>query len=97
MLSDLQVAAALIEHNAPLTATTKKGFSALHLAAKYGNLKVREENKEIQGTGITCVKYFVLIFAARTDTNVSVYIKLSCFCSGGQSTTLAWCFSRPGW
>lgn len=35
-----QVAAALIEHNAPLTATTKKGFTALHLAAKYGNLKV---------------------------------------------------------
>lgn len=34
------VAAALIEHNAPLTATTKKGFTALHLAAKYGNLKV---------------------------------------------------------
>lgn len=41
-----QVAAALIEHNAPLTATTKKGFTALHLAAKYGNLKVINDYKQ---------------------------------------------------
>lgn len=28
----------LLEHGASLTATTKKGFTPLHLAAKYGNL-----------------------------------------------------------
>lgn len=36
----LQVAAVLLEHGAPPNAVTKKGFTPLHLAAKYGNLKV---------------------------------------------------------
>nr|CAD7397593.1 unnamed protein product [Timema poppensis] len=36
----LNVAAVLLEHGASLTATTKKGFTPLHLAAKYGNMKV---------------------------------------------------------
>ena len=35
-----EVASVLLEHKASLTATTKKGFTPLHLAAKYGNLKV---------------------------------------------------------
>ena len=35
-----QVAGILLEHHASQTATTKKGFTPLHLAAKYGNLKV---------------------------------------------------------
>lgn len=35
-----QVASVLLEHGASLTATTKKGFTPLHLAAKYGNMKV---------------------------------------------------------
>ena len=30
----------LLDHQASLEATTKKGFTPLHLAAKYGNLKV---------------------------------------------------------
>ncbi len=29
-----------MDHNASLVAMTKKGFTPLHLAAKYGNLKV---------------------------------------------------------
>lgn len=36
----LQVASVLLEHGASLNATTKKGFTPLHLAAKYGNIKV---------------------------------------------------------
>ena len=35
-----QVAAVLVEHGASNTATTKRGFTPLHLAAKYGNMKV---------------------------------------------------------
>lgn len=35
-----QVASVLLENGASLTATTKKGFTPLHLAAKYGNMKV---------------------------------------------------------
>jgi ankyrin len=34
------VASVLLEHGASLSATTKKGFTPLHLAAKYGNLSV---------------------------------------------------------
>ena len=36
----VQVAAILLEHSARLDSTTKKGFTPLHLAAKYGNTKV---------------------------------------------------------
>ena len=36
----MQVASILLDHNASQTATTKKGFTPLHLASKYGNLKV---------------------------------------------------------
>lgn len=36
----LQVASVLLENKASLTATTKKGFTPLHLAAKYGNMNV---------------------------------------------------------
>lgn len=35
-----QVASVLLDNNASLTATTKKGFTPLHLAAKYGNMNV---------------------------------------------------------
>ena len=35
-----QVASVLLDHNASQTATTKKGFTPLHLAAKYGNINV---------------------------------------------------------
>ncbi len=35
-----QVASILLEHGASMAATTKKGFTPLHLAAKYGNVKV---------------------------------------------------------
>lgn len=38
----LQVAAVLIENGASLEASTKKGFQPLHLAAKYGHMKVAE-------------------------------------------------------
>ena len=34
------MAAILLEQGASMAATTKKGFTALHLAAKYGNFKV---------------------------------------------------------
>lgn len=37
---DSQVAAVLLDNEASLTATTKKGFTPLHLAAKYGNMNV---------------------------------------------------------
>jgi ankyrin len=36
----VQVASVLLEHGGSPTATTKKGFTPLHLAAKYGNLNV---------------------------------------------------------
>ena len=35
-----QVASILLEHGASMSSTTKKGFTPLHLAAKYGNIKV---------------------------------------------------------
>jgi len=35
-----QVASVLLENEASVTATTKKGFTPLHLASKYGNIKV---------------------------------------------------------
>lgn len=35
-----QVAQTLLENNATLTATTKKGFTPLHLAAKHGRTKI---------------------------------------------------------
>lgn len=34
------MAAVLLENGASPTFTTKKGFTPLHLAAKYGNMKV---------------------------------------------------------
>lgn len=37
-----QVAAVLIENGASLESSTKKGFQPLHLAAKYGHMKVAE-------------------------------------------------------
>lgn len=40
LLCLFQVAAVLLEHGASPNATTKKGFTPLHLAAKYGNIKV---------------------------------------------------------
>lgn len=39
-VSVAQVASVLLENSASLTATTKKGFTPLHLAAKYGNMNV---------------------------------------------------------
>lgn len=39
-VSVTQVASVLLENSASLTATTKKGFTPLHLAAKYGNMNV---------------------------------------------------------
>lgn len=35
-----EVAALLVDHKAPLAIQTKKGFTPLHLAAKYGNIDV---------------------------------------------------------
>lgn len=35
-----QVASVLLENEASVTAATKKGFTPLHLASKYGNIKV---------------------------------------------------------
>ena len=35
-----QVASVLLDHQSSLSSATKKGFTPLHLAAKYGNLKV---------------------------------------------------------
>ena len=39
-MSCRQVAQVLMEHGASLSAVTKKGFTPLHLAAKYGNMRV---------------------------------------------------------
>lgn len=36
----MQVASVLLENGASLEATTKKGFTPLHLAAKYGHMNV---------------------------------------------------------
>ena len=36
----VQVAAILVDNNASITATTKNGFTPLHVAAKYGNMNV---------------------------------------------------------
>lgn len=40
LINKFQVAGVLIDHGASLNATSKKGFTPLHLAAKYGNIKV---------------------------------------------------------
>lgn len=36
-----EVAAILLDHNAEKGVLTKKGFTPLHLASKYGNVEVR--------------------------------------------------------
>lgn len=55
----LQVASVLLENGASLTATTKKGFTPLHLAAKYGNMNVArlllQKNAPVDAQGkVTC-------------------------------------------
>lgn len=42
LLFTIQVASVLLENGASLENTTKKGFTPLHLAAKYGNIKVAQ-------------------------------------------------------
>ena len=38
----IKVAAVLLDNGAQIDATTKKGFTPLHLTAKYGNIKVAQ-------------------------------------------------------
>jgi ankyrin repeat protein len=56
------VASILLEHGASMAATTKKGFTPLHLAAKYGNVKVAKLLLAKVGAATIRVRWFVLIY-----------------------------------
>jgi ankyrin len=59
----VQVASVLLEHGASLTATTKKGFTPLHLAAKYGNLNVAklllQKDAPVDAQGKVCSWHYI--------------------------------------
>lgn len=69
----------LLENGASLSATTKKGFTPLHLAAKYGNMNVArlllQKNAPVdtQGKviGISRKCTCALVFLEYEETNVS--------------------------
>lgn len=54
----------LLEHGASLSATTKKGFTPLHLAAKYGNLSVAklllQKDSPVDAQGKVIISCFYL-------------------------------------
>ena len=67
----LQVASVLLEHGASLNATTKKGFTPLHLAAKYGNIKVAklllQKDVDVDAQGKVCFNSIISIFITITN------------------------------
>lgn len=54
-----QVATILVDNNASLKATTKNGFTPLHIAAKYGNMSVAkillQRDSKLDAQGKVCI------------------------------------------
>lgn len=50
-----------MENNASLKATTKNGFTPLHIAAKYGNMSVAnillQRDSKLDAQGKVCINY----------------------------------------
>lgn len=59
----IQVATILVENNASLKATTKNGFTPLHIAAKYGNMSVAnillQRDSKLDAQGKVCINYII--------------------------------------
>lgn len=62
----IQVATILVENNASLKATTKNGFTPLHIAAKYGNMSVAnillQRDSKLDAQGKVCINYIFFKF-----------------------------------
>lgn len=78
-----QVASVLLENEASVTATTKKGFTPLHLASKYGNIKVTklllQKQAPVDAQGKVCIfiillkRKMMLIIQVMSTTKNLVY------------------------
>lgn len=74
----------LLEHGASVSATTKKGFTPLHLAAKYGNLNVAklllQKDSPVDAQGkviISCFCLCNLLITTVTKSRMSAVIILT--------------------
>lgn len=74
-----QVASVLLENGASLTATTKKGFTPLHLAAKYGNMNVArlllQKNAPVDAQGKVRSCYCLLLIFVNFFVKYTLYVK----------------------
>lgn len=74
-----QVASVLLENGASLTATTKKGFTPLHLAAKYGNMNVArlllQKNAPVDAQGKVRSCYCLLLIFVNFLSNILFKVK----------------------
>lgn len=71
-----------MENNASLKATTKNGFTPLHIAAKYGNMSVakillqRDIKLDVQGKVSRSIHTMYVL----THIHVCVYVRTPCMC-----------------
>lgn len=72
-----QVASVLLENEASVTATTKKGFTPLHLASKYGNIKVTklllQKQAPVDAQGKVCIGLIVLDYRLFEIVRIQYY------------------------